>query len=90
MTSTRTFRLGMGSALLAAVLLLGLTYGPVPLSLRQVLSSLDHPFGTSIPAVIIWDIRFPRLIAAALVGGALSGIVCQGHVDRTVCRLART
>lgn len=69
----------MGSALLAAVLLLGLTYGPVPLSLRQVLSSLDHPFGTSIPAVIIWDIRFPRLIAAALVGGALgtAGAVMQ-------------
>ncbi|POB10348.1 ABC transporter [Sulfobacillus sp. hq2] len=79
MTSSRIFRISMGIALLAAVIFLGLTYGPVTLSWQQVGQSLIHPFGSSIPAIIIWDIRLPRLIAAALVGGALgtAGAVMQ-------------
>ncbi len=66
-------------ALLILALVLGLGYGPVDLSWRQLLTSIEAPGLPTTSNVIIWDIRLPRLIAAALVGGslALAGAIMQ-------------
>ena len=59
-------------ALLGALLALNLSTGSVAMSPGQILSLLTDPAGQSTPAQIVWQIRFPRLLAAALLGGALS------------------
>ena len=61
---------GFGAAAAAAVLL-SLRYGAVGLDLGQVLAALR---GTGDPAAvtIVRDLRLPRAILAALVGGALA------------------
>ena len=59
-------------ALLCMLLALNLSTGSVAMSPRQILSLLTDPAGQSTPAQILWQIRFPRLLAAALLGGALS------------------
>ena len=60
-------------ALLAALLLLSAAAGSADLPPREALGLLFHPGGgESAAARIVWDIRLPRLLAAALLGGALS------------------
>ncbi len=63
---------------LAGVLALGVTLGEVPLSFAQYLEAVRHP--GSVPGEIIWSIRAPRAVAAAVVGAALglAGAVMQG------------
>lgn len=70
---------GLLWALLILVLALGLGYGPVNLTWHQFLGSIKNPALPTVSNVIIWDIRLPRLIAAALVGGslALAGAIMQ-------------
>jgi iron complex transport system permease protein len=65
--------------LLILALILGLGYGPVSLSWHQLLTSIEAPGLSTVSNVIVWDIRLPRLIAAALVGGslALAGAIMQ-------------
>ena len=72
-------RLLLGLAvLLLAALALGLALGEAPLSAGQYLQALQDP--ASAPAEIVWAIRAPRALAAALVGAALglAGAVMQG------------
>jgi iron complex transport system permease protein len=57
-------------ALLAAVLI-GVAHGPVPMPLGVVVSRLLHP-GNDVDSLILWQIRLPRVAAAALVGGGLA------------------
>ncbi len=52
-------------------LLLGVVHGSTTIPLWSVLTALIHP-GRGIVAVIVWQIRLPRIVAAALVGGALA------------------
>ncbi len=52
-------------------LLLGVVHGSTAIPLGAVLTALIHP-GRGIVAVIVWQIRLPRIVAAALVGGALA------------------
>lgn len=61
--------LGLAAALLA-LLLLNAAVGSAGLSLREVLRILYTRTGDN--AAIVWNIRLPRLLAAALLGGALS------------------
>ncbi len=63
---------------LIASLIVGLWTGPTPVTLSQLAWSLAHP-NQSLISVIIWQIRLPRVLAAALVGGslALAGLVFQ-------------
>lgn len=63
---------------LCLVLILGVVHGPTAIPLPIILDRLVHPNG-SIASVIIWDIRFPEVAAAALVGGglAVAGAVMQ-------------
>ena len=74
MKQTRCLRYLAGYIVLAALLLLlfllNLNAGSVHLSAGQVLHILsgeqtDH-------TAIIWEIRLPRMLAAAILGGALS------------------
>ncbi len=67
----------LGVALLAA-LVLAVCFGETPLSLAQYQLALSDP--ASAPGEILWAIRAPRSVAAALVGGALglAGAVMQG------------
>lgn len=63
---------------LGLALLVGIMHGPTPIPLHTVIDRIASP-NTSIDSVIIWDIRMPEVIAAALVGGglAVAGAVMQ-------------
>ncbi|MGH7565517.1 MAG: iron chelate uptake ABC transporter family permease subunit, partial [Gemmatimonadota bacterium] len=61
---------GLGSAAVAAVLL-SLRYGAVGLDLGQVLGAV-HGAGDPSAVTIVRDLRLPRAVLAALVGGALA------------------
>ena len=75
-------------AFLVSALLIGVLVGPIDLGLGRVLSSVGmrlHVPGVSSSLSptddsILWDIRMPRVVLAALVGGmlALSGATYQG------------
>ncbi len=63
--------------LLVSLACVSLLVGDVNLSIRQILYGLyDH---TSPSAMIVWNMRIPRLLTALLIGGALSmaGVVMQ-------------
>jgi len=65
--------------LLISVMFYGLTYGPVSISLSEIW----HVFfqnGESVHQTIIIDVRLPRIVIGALVGGCLaaSGALLQG------------
>ena len=73
---------------LASAIVVGLLVGPIDLGVKQVLGSIGdrlHVPGVSsslspTEESILWDIRMPRVILAALVGGmlALAGATYQG------------
>jgi iron complex transport system permease protein len=66
------------AAVLALALLLGVAFGEVPLSAHQYIEAVRQP--RSPPGEILWSLRAPRVVAAAIVGAALglSGAVMQG------------
>ncbi|MGL6279497.1 MAG: FecCD family ABC transporter permease [Gaiella sp.] len=78
---------GAATAFLLLALAIGLVAGPVDIGLGDVLRSLAHRLGlaseTPLGAAeesILWEIRAPRVVLAALVGGmlALAGATYQG------------
>jgi len=64
---------------LATVTALSLALGSVPLSLQQLSQALLRQ-GEALPQTILWQLRFPRGLAAIVVGAALgtSGALMQG------------
>ncbi|MCY0878308.1 MAG: iron ABC transporter permease [Firmicutes bacterium] len=76
--SRRAVNYAVALALLALALLLGIAHGPTPIPLGTVVRRLLAP-NRSIDSVIIWEIRFPMVAAAAVVGGglAVAGAVMQ-------------
>ncbi|HEX7002847.1 MAG TPA: iron ABC transporter permease [Trueperaceae bacterium] len=75
--------LALGSLLLAAVMLVAVAIGTVPLGPAELLRGVWHGLigeVTSTADVIVWQIRLPRVLLAALVGGALAlaGVAYQG------------
>jgi iron complex transport system permease protein len=67
-------RLALGFALLATLLasiVLGVRFGPVPLSTPEVLSALAGG-GVEWQRQIVVELRLPRLLLGALVGGGLA------------------
>ena len=66
-------------ALLVALLAANLGIGSVRVSLPELISVLRTRGGVSTAARIVWTLRLPRLLAAALLGGALavSGFLLQ-------------
>ena len=66
-------------ALLIVLLILNCMIGSAGLSVAQVLRALFSPATDPTHAGIVWNIRLPRLLTAALLGGALavSGFLLQ-------------
>jgi iron complex transport system permease protein len=66
------------AAALPLVLLLGASFGSVPLPFRGVLASLVSGGGSSrldaTGEAILWSVRLPRVLLAALVGGGLAAV----------------
>lgn len=92
-SATRSGRLSLGSAmtlgvgLLVLAMVLGVMIGPTTVGAGTVFSVLwSHLTGTNSPDAvadqIIWQIRFPRVLLAALIGAALgtTGLVLQALV----------
>lgn len=83
MTLVRRLSAGARTALygvgLIVALMFGVAYGPTPLSVAAIVHALLHPYARSVAAVIVWQIRLPRVLAAGAVGGALAtaGTVMQ-------------
>lgn len=80
-TGAALMRAGLNAALAAALLLAAaaaLSLGEVALTGAQYLESVLSP--ASDPGVIVWEIRAPRMLTAALVGACLglSGALLQG------------
>lgn len=57
------------SVLLVVLFLLNIRSGSVQMSLGEIVDSL---MGRSKDSTIVWNIRLPRILAAAILGGALS------------------
>jgi iron complex transport system permease protein len=80
MSAARRRRVVLGLALaLPVVMLAAVAAGSVPLPLRGVLGSLLHGLGLGIGAAlpassetILWVVRLPRVLLAAMVGGGLA------------------
>jgi iron complex transport system permease protein len=78
-----TLRRGASLAVLVAVLCAaiatGIAVGAVNLPLRNVLGALAHPHAGGDVTAIVWALRLPRVLIAALVGAALgvSGSLLQ-------------
>ena len=66
----RNWTLPLAGVLIVA-LVLGIMIGPYPLSARQILQELLGQGGGT-GATVFWNIRLPRVLAAALVGAALA------------------
>lgn len=94
MRRTERHWLGLAvGAVLLAVMLAGVLVGPAAISLADLLGALLRPLARMIgedqsasavqpswQAVVIWQIRLPRVLTGAMVGAALavSGAVLQG------------
>jgi len=76
MKTGRNITGALGLLLLAVIL--GVMHGPTPITPATVVTDVFHP-NNSIASIIIWQIRMPRVAAAALVGGSLAvaGAVMQ-------------
>ncbi|MDP9025411.1 MAG: iron ABC transporter permease, partial [Candidatus Eremiobacteraeota bacterium] len=63
-----------------AVMSASLLVGGTPLSSHEVFSALFHPHRTGDLAIIVWQLRVPRICIAAVVGAALAitGAMMQG------------
>jgi iron complex transport system permease protein len=71
-----------GIPALTAVILLAVSYGSVRIPVSDILAIFTGQ-GDALPdtwSLILWKIRLPRTLAAALVGGVLAtgGVSCQG------------
>ena len=71
---------GVPLALLALALVLGLTLGAVNLGPARVLDGLLDRGDDRIARTIVWDLRLPRVLLAAMVGASLgvAGALLQG------------
>lgn len=73
--------LGFLTAILLMAVLLSLTVGAVHVSAQNILAAVAGQNSLSATdATILWRVRFPRVLAAAVVGAALSiaGLLFQG------------
>ncbi len=80
------FAIAIGLVLVTiGAMLLSLCQGAVPLTLTEVWQALGN-LGSAQNRTIIWELRLPRILAAALVGSALgmSGGLLQGMLRNSL------
>ncbi|RJX18919.1 MAG: iron ABC transporter permease [Desulfobulbus sp.] len=67
------------AVVLAAAMLVGASFGSSGVSMSELFRFMRGQGGDSVAATIIWEIRFPRVILAAVTGAtlALGGLVFQ-------------
>ena len=58
-------------AALCVITVLNINIGSVPITVKEILEILLHKTGDPTQVNIIWKIRLPRILMAALLGGAL-------------------
>jgi len=63
---------GILAALLCLLFILNVNSGSVALSPWEIVQTLFRGAGQDTASKIIWEIRLPRILAAAILGGALS------------------
>lgn len=75
-TRGRAASIGGAAALtLIAVIVLSVCLGLVPLNPFEVVRAIADPAGAPTQAsAIVWSIRLPRIVVAAIVGAALAGV----------------
>lgn len=73
-------------ALLVVFLLLNLCIGSVEVTVPEVLAALFGGDSSSLASDIIWEIRFPRLVACVVLGAALalSGFLLQTFFNNPI------
>jgi iron complex transport system permease protein len=66
--------------LLAGIAALSLLRGPMPLAPMEIAAALADPRADTLAAILVWDVRLPRLGLAVLAGAALAaaGVLLQG------------
>jgi cobalamin transport system permease protein len=78
---------------LVAALAVGLAVGPVHIGLGEILRSVlsyvpflhvEQPLG-AVDHAVLWQLRAPRVVLAALVGGMLAGASYQGVFRNPLC-----
>ena len=76
MKKENKIRYGMGflilTVLLILLLFLNINGGSIRLSVREILAVLGRKSSDATAVSILWNIRLPRILAALLLGGALS------------------
>ncbi|HEX3452383.1 MAG TPA: iron chelate uptake ABC transporter family permease subunit, partial [Solirubrobacteraceae bacterium] len=72
-------KLGALAALVPLAMLAGIAFGGAALAPDVVLNALFHPASAGDAATIVWQLRVPRVVIAATVGGslALAGTLLQ-------------
>ncbi len=72
--------------LVLALMAVNLLVGSVPIPAGELLPALLRPSGGGDAAAILWRMRLPRLLAAALLGGALSlsGLLLQSFFNNPI------
>lgn len=70
---------GLGIGVLLLLLLASLAWGALPLDLNQLMGGLRRQSDHALAQAIIWEMRLPRTLLAALVGAALAvaGVLSQ-------------
>ena len=76
MKKENKIRYGMGFLILIVLLILllflNINGGSIRLSAREILAVLGRRSSDATAVSILWNIRLPRILAALLLGGALS------------------
>ena len=73
-------------AALFAITVLNINIGNVPIPIRKIIQIIFTKTGTTTEVNIIWKIRLPRILMAALLGGALSlsGFLLQTFFENPI------
>lgn len=73
------FSLGVAALVLVIASLCLLAFGDIQLSFGQVLKTLFGDTSDNVASIVVWEFRFPNLLASLITGGALatSGLILQ-------------
>lgn len=72
--------------LMVLMVILNINVGSVPISVKEIGKIIFFKENTSVAGKIIWQIRLPRMVMAAILGGALSlsGFLLQTYFNNPI------